>query len=378
MAKKKRCKGCGILLQSEDKNKEGYLPAKVIAENAEPICQRCFKITNYGAYLPVSFDNADYMNEVKSIIKGMDVVIVVVDIIDFEGSFDKEVIELIRNKKVIMAVNKIDLVPGEKHPSEVSEWLKVRLFKEGINPIDIAVLSTKKSYGVNGVIRKLRHFLPYGGKVAIIGTTNVGKSSLINGMFKEHKVTVSKYPGTTLKTVKHIIPKTDIELYDTPGIIPHGRISDMVCEECNLKIVPSNEISRKTFKLEAGRILMFGSLVQIKILTDYEIKPIFTAYAAKDVKFHETNEDKVEELLKTHTGSMLTPPCDSCKDEYFAKPMKKEVVEVEEYEELVIKGLGWLTVKRGPLKVEVTLPEEGQVIVRDAFIEPKREGMMEY
>ncbi len=379
MAKKiKKCEGCGIPLQSEDKNKEGYLPAKVIAENPHPICQRCFKITHYGEYLPVSLDNKDYLNEVKRVIADMDIVVAVVDIIDFEGSFDKEIIELIRNKKLIMAVNKIDLIPGEKHPSEVSEWLKVRLFKENINPVDIAVLSTKKKYGVNGVIRKLRHFLPNGGKVAIIGATNVGKSSLINGMFGETKVTVSKYPGTTLKTVKHEIPKTKIEIFDTPGILPHGRISDMVCEECNLKIVPSNEISRKTFKLPKGRVLMFGSLVEVKVLTDYEIKPIFTAYAAKDVKFHETNEEKVKELVENRTGEMLSPPCAKCKDDYLKKDMKKEVVEVEEFEELVIKGLGWLTVKRGPIKVEVTLPKDAELIIREAFIEPKREGMLEY
>lgn len=375
--KTKKCSGCGIALQSEDKNKAGYLPQSVLEATAHPICQRCFKISNYGAYMPVAFDDKDYLNEVKSVLKGMDIVIFVVDIIDFEGSFDDSIIEMIKGKKIIMAVNKIDLIPGEKHPSEVSEWLKVRLFKKNINAVDIAILSTKKKYGVNGVIRKLKHFLPYGGKAAVVGTTNVGKSSLINGMFGEDKVTVSKYPGTTLKVVKHLIPKTEIELYDTPGIIPKGRISDMVCEECNLKIVPSKEISRKTFKLPAGRVLLFGSLVKIKILTDYEIKPIFTAYASKDVKFHETSEEKVEEIIQKHTGELLSVPCKSCKDDYLALESKTEIYEVEEFEELVIKGLGWLTVKRGPLKVEVTLPKDAEVVIRDAFIEPRREGMKE-
>jgi hypothetical protein len=39
--------------------------------------------------------------------------------------------------------------------------------------------------------------------------------------------------------------------------------------------------------------------------------------------------------------------------------------------------LGWLTVKRGPLKVEVTLPKDAEIVIRDAFIEPRREGMKE-
>ena len=41
-------------------------------------------------------------------------------------------------------------------------------------------------------------------------------------------------------------------------------------------------------------------------------------------------------------------------------------------EELVFKGLGWISVKRGPLEIEVTLPKEAGIIVRDAFIKPKR------
>jgi hypothetical protein len=147
----------------------------------------------------------------------------------------------------------------------------------------------------------------------------------------------------------------------------------MVCEECNLKIVPSTEISRKTFKMKKDRVLMLGGLVTIKVLTEIEPKPIFSVFAAKEVSFHETNEDRVGELLGEHAGELLAPPCGDCKDEYFSLEKKTEVWEVEEGEELVFKGLGWLAVKRGPLKVEVTVPKEAELIKREAFIVPKRE-----
>lgn len=368
----KKCLGCGIELQSESSKEAGYVPASVIMEQSEPICQRCFKIKNYGAYIPVNIENADYKHEVVKVIKDMDAVLLLVDIIEFEASFDKEILDLIRGKKVIAAINKIDLIPGEKHPSEVSEWVKVRLFKENIQTLDVAILSVKNKYGVNGIIKKFRHFYPDGAKIAVIGTTNVGKSSLINSLFKKERATVSKYPGTTLKTIKHTIKEYKLSFFDTPGIIPHGRISDLVCEECNLKIVPSNEISRKTFKLGKDRILMFGGLAWIKVLTDAETKPIFSAYASKQVVFHETNEEKVEELLEKRSGEMLSPPCEHCKEQYYENNFKKEIVEIETNEELVLKGLGWITVKRGPLKVEVTLPESASITIRDAFIEPKR------
>lgn len=370
---KKKCIGCGIDIQTHDDKAPGYLPEKVYIEKGDPVCKRCFRIKNYGSYVPVDIKDEDYKNEVRKTLKKMDAVLFVVDIIDFEGSFDKEVLDLIRDKKIIIAVNKIDLIPDKKHPSEVANWIKERADKERLNVLDYAVLSVKQNYGVNGVIRKLKYFFKNGGDIAVVGTTNVGKSSLINGLFAgKNFVTVSKYPGTTLKTIKNKIPGTELTIYDTPGIIPRGRISDMVCEECNLKLVPSNEISRKTFKMKKDRVLFLGGLVMLKVLTDDELKPIFSVFAAKDVNFHETNEDRVEMLMGEHVGEILVPPCGECKDEYLALEKKTEVWEVEDGEELVFKGLGWISVKRGPLKVEVTLPKQAVIVKRAAFIMPKR------
>ena len=70
-----------------------------------------------------------------------------------------------------------------------------------------------------------------------------------------------------------------------------------------------------------------------------------------------------------------TRNCFDCKDDYFSREWKVETYEIEEHEEMVFKGLGWITVKRGPLKVEVHLPKDAEIIIRDAFVEPKRVSM---
>jgi hypothetical protein len=66
----KKCSGCGIELQSYDKTLPGFLPENKMGEKA-PVCQRCFKISNYGAYLPIDLTEADYKNEVKSLLIDM-------------------------------------------------------------------------------------------------------------------------------------------------------------------------------------------------------------------------------------------------------------------------------------------------------------------
>jgi len=369
----KKCHGCGIELQSADSNRQGYVPKDKMKSKKDTYCQRCFKISNYGSYLPMEMTKEDYRQEVSKAVARTKVALAVFDIIDFEGSFDDEILDVLREMDSIIAVNKVDLIPGEKHPSEVADWVKKRLGEEGIVPLDIAIISAKSKYGVNGIVRKLTHFFPRGAGVVVMGTTNVGKSSIINGLLGDTKVTTSKYPGTTLKSVANKIPKTDFTIIDTPGLIPEGRISDMVCQECNLKIVPANEISRKTFKMKPERVLSFGGLMWMKVLDNgEENKTIFSAFASKDVVFHETNAEKIDALIESHTGGILNPPCEKCKDDYRQLPMKMETWTLDTGEELVFKGLGWISVKRGPLAVEVHLPEDAEVVLRDAFITPKR------
>ena len=60
----KKCSGCGVVLQTKDKEKEGY-----IDDINKTLCLRCFKIKNYGEYSSVSLDNKDYINIINNIPK---------------------------------------------------------------------------------------------------------------------------------------------------------------------------------------------------------------------------------------------------------------------------------------------------------------------
>lgn len=369
----KRCIGCGIELQGEDKNKRGYLPQSVLdGDSNELYCQRCFKIKNYGEYIPVSMTRDDYREEVKKALPEADVAIAVFDIIDFEGSFDDEILDVLREMDSIVVINKIDLIPDEKHPSEVAHWVKKRLGEEGIAPFDVAIVSSKKGYGISGIFKKINHFYPDGARALVLGVTNVGKSSIINRLIGKNVATESKYPGTTLKSSKKSLTNANITLIDTPGLIPEGRFSDLVCEKCNLDIVPSGEISRKTYKEGKGRVIFISGMVKMKVMSNEELKPIFSVYASKNVTYHDTNPAKAEEMEKDGRVDLFYPPCEKCIDNYKKEKIVTENFTIQSGEELVFKGLGWVSVKRGPLEVEITYPKRGEIIIREGFIKPKR------
>lgn len=363
--------GCGIELQCENKNLEGYVPEEKYVTEGELLCQRCFKIKNYGQNLLNNFTVDDYSKEVKKTVEKVDIIMPIFDIIDFEGSFTEEILDYLRDYRSIILVNKIDLLPDFIHPSEIANWIKDRLAEEGIVPDDIAFISAKNKYGVNGIIRKINNIFPKKKvKVAIIGASNVGKSSVINLLLGKNKITTSKYSGTTLKSINNKIPNTEINIIDTPGLIPEGRVSDLISSDTSLKLVPSGEISRKTFKLEQNQVFMFDAFCRFKVVGDAELeyKPIFSVYSSKDVKFHTTREERVEDLLNSDFFQILKG---EDKKEYFKNEFVTYTVTVNTNEDIAIGGLGWINVKRGPLKIELVVPKKVKIIIRPSIFKRK-------
>ena len=376
----KKCAGCGIELQFEDEKKEGYVPEEKFIMEGDLLCQRCFKIKNYGKNSVNNFKSEDYSKEVLNSVKKSDIILPIFDIIDFEGSFTEEILDYLRDYRSIVLVNKTDLLPGFVHPAEIAAWIKDRFAEEDIVPENIAFISAKNKYGINGVIRKIKSVFPEGKvKAVVLGVSNVGKSSVINLLLGKNKITTSKYSGTTLKSINNKIPDTNITITDTPGLIPkEKRLSDMISVETGLKLVPAGEISRKTFKLGDGQIFMFDAFCRFKV-KENEIedkiegeniyKPMFSAYSSKNVKFHVAKEERVEDLLQGDFFEILKG---EEKKKYFENKFVTFETVVEENEDLVISGLGWINVKRGPLTIELTVPEGVKVIVRPSIFKGKK------
>lgn len=353
-------------MQFEDPRKPGYIPQEVyerrIQEGKEVLCQRCFRMKHYGKLEWIDFD-WDFKKELKSYLGGFDVVLWVIDVFDFEGTYREDIAELLRGKRVIYAVNKLDLLPKAVKVAELKEWLKERMRVD--DPDDIRVVSAVKGFGINSLVK---HVASLTDKILVIGVTNVGKSSLLNRICT-HENTVSPFPGTTLGIMKRKAKDADVHFYDTPGIMTRDRVLDLLDPECQKVVLPQKELSRKTFKPDNGRVIFMGGLCRFDISFEGEKRPIFLLFASEGVVFHETNKTKAEELMRERLGDLLVPPCKKARYEDFK--WKKERFVLKEGEELVVAGLGWMSVRRGPFTVEVTVPESVKLVVRKALVSPK-------
>ena len=61
MSQEIKCYGCGAVIQTDDQKKIGYVPKNAL-ENDQILCQRCFRIKNYGDYQVVTKNNDEYID----------------------------------------------------------------------------------------------------------------------------------------------------------------------------------------------------------------------------------------------------------------------------------------------------------------------------
>ena len=112
----KTCSGCGVKLQDENVLQEGYTTS---LDN--DICQRCFRMKNYGEYQMITKSNDEYLEILKSVGETKDLVLYIADLLNLEKN-----IEQIRNiipNKMILVLNKRDVLPKSVNENKLIKYL---------------------------------------------------------------------------------------------------------------------------------------------------------------------------------------------------------------------------------------------------------------
>ena len=162
----------------------------------------------------------------KEIIENLKLIDVVIEILDSRipiSSQNPDIVEITKNKKKIIVLNKIDLA-DEKQNILWKEYFELQGNKS-------ILTDSNKGKGINEVIKSIQDIMKddindlakkgrTGKKirVMILGIPNVGKSSFINRIVKSNRLEVGNRPGVTKK--KQWISVNDkIDLLDTPGVL---------------------------------------------------------------------------------------------------------------------------------------------------------------
>ncbi len=362
-----KCIGCGITIQTEDIKAEGYAPIASL-EKEEVICQRCFKLRNYNVLQPVSLSGDDFLKILNGIGERDGLVVKIIDIFDFNGSWINGLQRFVGKKDILLIGNKADVLPKALNPNKLINWMRAEAVKLGLKPVDVLLVSAHKGQGVPEALEKIDS-LRKGKDVFVVGCTNVGKSTFINRIIKnvtgiDEVITTSHFPGTTLDLVE--IPLDDGKaIYDTPGIINNHQIAHHL-DATDLKaITPKKELKPKVFQLNAEQTLFIAGLARFDFISGE--RSSFTIHVSNALEIHRTKLSNAEALYEKHLGGLLSPP--SAQSIEQMPPLVRHEFSVKNGKtDLVISGLGWITIQHPNVIVAVHAPRGVDVVVRPSLI----------
>ena len=308
----KYCSGCGVLLQDENILEEGY-----VASLENDICQRCFRMKNYGEYQVSTKSNEEYIEILKSIDETKDLVVYMTDVLNLDKDLTW-VREYIHNK-MILVLNKRDVLPKSVKNSKLIEYINEAcpLFE------DVVVISTEKNYNIDLLLNKIKKYQTTK-RVYVVGHTNVGKSSLINKLIKNYSennsnLTISPLPSTTLNKIEIELNDT-LTFIDTPGLVDRENLVNYVDVNELKKIQPKKEIKPKTYQIRKGQCIVIDNHFRIDYV-DGE-RNSFTVYASNSLKIKKYNASKCQLL----------------------KDLSTKEIEVGYREDVVVNGLGFIKI----------------------------------
>lgn len=361
------CIGCGVKIQTDNPSDLGYTPKSAL-EKETIICQRCFRLKNYNEVQDVSLTDDDFLKILNQIGQKDALIVKIVDIFDFNGSWLPGLHRFVGNNKILLIGNKVDLLPKSVKQGKLIHWMKQEAKQLGLKPEDVFLVSASKGQFIREAVAAIEKYRQ-GKDVFVVGCTNVGKSTFINRVIKEFSggddvITTSHFPGTTLDIIE--IPLSDGKaLIDTPGIINHHQMAHFVDKRDLKYITPKKEIKPKIYQLNEGQTLFFGGLARFDYITGG--RRSFTCYISNELTIHRTKIDKADELYQNHVGELLAPPRKDQLDE-FPELVRHEFNIKEAKTDIVFSGLGWITVNDAGAKIAAYVPKGVQVMLRKSLI----------
>lgn len=280
----KKCIGCGAYLQSSNKDELGYIKEDKI--NTASLCERCFKITNYGDFKKVIMNEDEYIKIYKDINKTNDLVLYLVDIFNINSSI--ELINKYINNDIILVITKYDIIPKSVKENKIISKLKEYNFNKNIR--DVVIISSKTNYNIDKLFNKIYEYKK-GNNVYITGNANAGKSTLINKILYNYsnnniKLTTSILPNTTILN-NEIKINDKLTIIDTPGFIEEDNISNFISPKELKKVMPNREIRPVTYQINEGNTLYIEPYMRIEYVKGD--KNSFTFYISNDIIINRIN-----------------------------------------------------------------------------------------
>uniref|UniRef100_A0A1J3FRZ5 Uncharacterized protein YqeH n=2 Tax=Noccaea caerulescens TaxID=107243 RepID=A0A1J3FRZ5_NOCCA len=354
------------------------------------VCARCHSLRNYGQVKNQAAENLlpdfDFDRMISTrLIKPMSskssttVVVMVVDCVDFDGSFPKraakslfQALQRAENDpkvsknlpKLVLVATKVDLLPTQISPARLDRWVRHRAKAGGAPKLSgVYMVSARKDLGIKNLLAYVKELAGPRGNVWVIGAQNAGKSTLINAFSKKDgakvtRLTEAPVPGTTLGILRiGGVLSAKAKMYDTPGLLHPYLMSLRLNSEERKMMEIRKELQPRSYRVKAGQSVHIGGLVRLDLVRASVETIYITIWASNSVSLHLGKTENAEEILKGHSGLRLQPPIGEKRAAELGDWEEKEIqVTGSSWEvksiDVAVAGLGWFSLG---LKGEATL-----------------------
>lgn len=362
------CGGCGIQIQSENKEELGFVPKSALT-NEDVLCRRCFRLKHYNENVTVSLTDDDFLTMINSIRQKEGLIVHLVDLFDVNGTLLQSLPRYVGNNPILLVGNKLDLLPKSTNERKLSQWLRHLANDAGLKVVDLCLISSATGEGMDELAETIDTYRK-NRDVYIVGVTNVGKSTFINQYINratgiKDAITTSYFPGTTLGFID--VPIDDhASLIDTPGIVNKRQLVHYIAEKDLKLITPQKEVKPRVYQLNSGQTLFIGGLARFDFIKGD--RQSFVCHFSNRIPIHRTKTENADALYERQLGKILNPPSKQS-IELLPPFIPSEFRITETNQDIVFPGLGWITVKESDSTIVAHSPKEVAISIRNSFIE---------
>ena len=290
----RKCIGCGVILQSTDPNKVGYIEKSILSDAF--VCKRCFRIKNYGEYNIVKKDTLNYKKIFDEIKDKKELVLFICDILKLDDTLNS-INDF--NYKVILVITKKDLLPKSVKDTKIINYIKNNYH---LNLVDIILVSSNNNYNLD-LLYNLINKYKTSSNVYLVGSSNAGKSTLINALIKSYSntrpyITTSILPATTLDTIS-VKLNDNLTFIDTPGLVFDDDFISFLTPNEIKEVSCKKEIKPRTYQIKPNQSILIGNYARLDYLSDK--KNSITIYISNNVKTSRININTNNKLKSLKT-----------------------------------------------------------------------------
>lgn len=322
----KKCKGCGIELQTVSKQEQGY-----VVDINQDYCQRCFRLLHYGDTKQLLKENNDNRNIIDIYKKNHNsLFVLILDPFDALALKDDDILDYFTNEELVLIINKTDLFPKNisYHKLEKIYSKIIYNLNKKYHNIKAAIITNKYENHFNEQFLDLLKELNYK-EIVFVGRANAGKSTLINKLCNDKVISESIYPGTTLRQIE--IAYDDYVFIDTPGLID----KDVYINYLEPKYVKRYSISKLikplSYQLNQYQSYFYDGIFRIDINPKNKATIVF--YLAND-DIHRSNYKNADNYYLKHYDEFMYKKDNTAVNAY--KIINKQL--------FIIKGLGMIKI----------------------------------